>query len=705
MLKKILIFVITTFLFVNFVSADIDDSVLGKVRYDNVYAVYDGPERVRIYYATRYTLNDYTAYCIEPGTDIATDIYSSTSNWSITNLDNDTINYIRLIAYYGYDYPGHDTMKYYLATQELIWRKIANRDVYWTEGIDKNGPRVDIEEEKKEIISLAINHTKAPSFDNTTVDVFYGQNIIQDTNDVLNNYEIYSSDIEDAKIDNNNLILNVTKFKANSEIRLIKKNYTNKIALIYYSGDSQKLIRSGFLDPVVASSKLNINIRAKIKVIKIDEVSKKTVTKAGFKFKIKNTDTNEYLCPNDDCIYETESDGSFMTDYLEKGNYQLEEERQSDLFGYYWNKHPLKFSVNESANFVYENNEPIIELKFANRQLTGGFSFEKLGEKPIFKDGKIAYEKILIDGATFKLYANEDIYSADGTLIYQNGQVINELTTKDGTYSQYGMYLGKYCLEEITSPQNYIINKMPRCFELKYKDSFHDNYVTGFAVINFLAKGNFELTKLDISTLLPIEGVKFAIYTEDKELFYTGTTDEEGRIYLANIPIGKYYFKEYDAPKGYVINPEEIAFEIKDDNETIKYTVTNKYITGTFSFTKTDYLSDTPLSDTLIEIYDENDELLYSERTDELGKIVIENLPYGKYYFKEVEAPNGYQLNPEKMSFEITEDNEVINANMTNEKISVPNTALNENYFVYGVCSFSIILGAISIIYDHKKKK
>ena len=216
---------------------------------------------------------------------------------------------------------------------------------------------------------------------------------------------------------------------------------------------------------------------------------------------------------------------------------------------------------------------------------------------------------------------------------------------------------------------------------------------------------NFELTKLDVSTSLPIKDVKFAIFTKDNELFYSGITDEVGHIYLANIPVGKYYFKEYDAPKGYVINPEKMFFEIKENGETVKSTVTNKYITGTFKFTKTDYSSDLPLPGTLIEIYDKNDELLYSERTDENGKIIIENLPFGKYYFKEAEAPDGYQINSEKIAFEIKNDNEIINANMTNQKIPVPNTALNENYLVYGFCSLSIVLGAIAIIYDHKKKK
>ena len=156
MIKKILIIIITFLLTINYVNADIDDSKLVKNRYDNIYAVYDGIDRVHLYYAQKYMLNDITAYCIEPGLGIDTDTYSSTTDWSLTNLDKETINAIRLIAYYGYDYPEHDTMKYYLATQELIWRKIDNRDVYWIEGTNKDGPRINIDNEKN-IINELVN--------------------------------------------------------------------------------------------------------------------------------------------------------------------------------------------------------------------------------------------------------------------------------------------------------------------------------------------------------------------------------------------------------------------------------------------------------------------------------------------------------------------------------------------------------------------
>lgn len=712
-MKKVLLTIIVFllipvifFISINYAQADVDDSKLKKERYENIYAVYDAPDRVHLYYAQRLTLNDITAYCIEPGKPIDTEIYSSTNDWTTTNLDNDTINYIRLIAYYGYDYPNHNTMNYYLATQELIWKKITKRAVYWVEGLDQSGPRVNIDNEKDEILALANNHTKTPSFDNQTIDIYLGRNIlIKDTNQVLDNYEIYSSDIDNVTIEDNNLIINTTKIKSNAEINLIKKHYTNKIALIYYSGLNQKLFHSGILDPVVSSSKVNFIINSKVRLTKIDEVSKKTIRVKGIKFKLKNLDTNEYICPNEACFYETDSSGTITTDLLLQGNYQFEEVKNQKIFGYLWNANPLKFTIDENTNFKYEDNSPIIDLIFTNKQATGGFSFYKKGEKPIFKDGEIIYEKINLPNVKFKLYADGDIYSADGTLIYHDQEIIKEFVTTDKKYVEKGMYIGSYCIEEIASSQNHLVNHNPECFDVKYVDQYHDNYSVFFSVQNYLPKGNFELTKIDLTTKSPIKDVKIALYNEQDELLYSGTTDELGHIYLANIPIGKYYYREYAAPKGYVIDTEKHYFQLTEDKETVKETLTNKYISGTFEFIKMDYASGTPLPDTLIEIYNEQDELLYTEKTNEEGKIIIENIPYGQYYYQETKAPEGYILNPTKFFFEINYDNEVVNANMTNEKISVPNTNLNENYLVYGICSFSIILGAISIIYDHKKQK
>ena len=149
-----------------------------------------------------------------------------------------------------------------------------------------------------------------------------------------------------------------------------------------------------------------------------------------------------------------------------------------------------------------------------------------------------------------------------------------------------------------------------------------------------------------------------------------------------------------------------MSFEIKENGEVIKSTMKDEDITGTLEFTKLDFSNDNPLPNTLIEIYTENDELVFSGRTDEEGKIIIERLPQGKYYILEKEAPEGYELNPEKMYFEIKEDGEVVKSIMKDKQIvKVPNTEANDTkeLLISGITL--MLIGTGVIIYGKIKKK
>ena len=133
----------------------------------------------------------------------------------------------------------------------------------------------------------------------------------------------------------------------------------------------------------------------------------------------------------------------------------------------------------------------------------------------------------------------------------------------------------------------------------------------------------------------------------------------------------------------------------------------NKPVTGTLEFTKTDVSTGEPLPNTLIEIYNDKDELIFSGRTDDNGKITISEIRYGKYYILEKEAPEGYTLNPERMYFEIKEDGEIVKATMTDEKVivEVPSTGITDSHFIEIVGTMFILGGIGAIIYVKKKKQ
>lgn len=601
------------------VDAEANDSKLVKHRYDDIYAVYSGPDRIHLFYAQRYTLNGETAYCIEPGVSINTDTYSSTTEWTITGLDNETINYIKLVAYYGYDYKGHDTMKYYLASQGLIWKKITGKDTYWVKGANINGEKINIDNELNEINSLISTHTVLPSFNNKTIELDISSSLdLKDESNVLDSYEVTNSNLKDVFIDNNHLKISTQNKKINGEIKLTKKSYTDTINLIYYNGENQKLIKFGKLDTITASVNIKTKISSKIKLIKIDADSQKQIKVSGLLFKIKSLDTNDYICISDSsnpCIYVTKEDGTFITESaLDEGSYQIEELAESEVNGYTWNKSPLLFKINEDAKYTYQKDERILELTFENKQVYGSVELEKVGEKPIFKDNELSYEEIFLDDVVYNLYAKDNIYSADNSLIFKSGELVNTIKIINGHAKLDRLYLGNYCLVEVSTATGFILDDTPYCFTLDYIDKYTENVSKKITLKNYLVKGIFDFTKTDIS-------------------------------------------------------------------------------------------KEKTLHNTLIEIYKENGELIFSKKTDKLGKIIIDAFPYGRYYFVEKEAPEGYILNQEKMFFEIKENGEIVKANMVNELIKVPNTSLNKTYYIYTILLSLMTFGVFLIIYGKKSQK
>ncbi len=91
--------------------------------------------------------------------------------------------------------------------------------------------------------------------------------------------------------------------------------------------------------------------------------------------------------------------------------------------------------------------------------------------------------------------------------------------------------------------------------------------------------------------------------------------------------------------------------------------------TGTIIITKKDISNGKVISDCEIEILDENKQVLFRGKTDKNGVVEFEKLPYGKYFYREFNAPNGYILDERQFVFEIKENGEIIKAEMTNKPV------------------------------------
>ena len=202
---SLVIFSICTILLTGF--TNVNAATLVREQVPNVYyARRGGGKPYGTSYVENYTMDGKVVYCIEAGVAITTNSYVGKEGWINSPFSDEINKKIQLIGYYGYDYPGHQTQRFRLATQALIWEETSGQIIeLWTE-IGGYGDYINIDYERNEIMKLVNAHYNKPSFKDEVKDSVIGQEVIfQDTNNILSEFEIYSSKNATSSIDGNTL--------------------------------------------------------------------------------------------------------------------------------------------------------------------------------------------------------------------------------------------------------------------------------------------------------------------------------------------------------------------------------------------------------------------------------------------------------------------------------------------------------------------
>ena len=272
---------------------------------------------------------------------------------------------------------------------------------------------------------------------------------------------------------------------------------------------------------------------------------------------------------------------------------------------------------------------------------------------------------------------------------------IVELKTNDEGYVDTYLKKGKYEIQEINAPNGYVVNKEKIVVQIDDNIKMIDG-AFNIDIYDDKPKGKIIINKKDEDNK-NLNGVEIGLF--DKNHNKISSIITSGNDYFDNLHLGTYYIKEIDTLNGYLLDNKEYKIDLKYvDDKT--YTV-EKQLELINKKIRCDivYISSEKLKDIEINVYDENNNIVFKGKTNEKGILTINNLPYGKYYIKQIKVPKGYILNEDEYIFYVNDSTCNSKINVSNEKTIMPITSTSINK---SIC-FALILGFIGITNYVKK--
>ena len=462
----------------------------------------------------------------------------------------------------------------------------------------------------------------------------------------------------------------------------------------------------------------NASLESYVKIVKVDRETGKQIPYAGAGFQIYDPNdklvTMTYTYPNVteiDTFY-TNEDGYLITpESLPYGKGYSVVEVQAP-YGYILDSTPVYFDIT-AENTSEENGVTIVKTEKKNTPQKGTITVEKTGE--IFSNVTSSGEKEIVyqpeyslnslSGAVFEIYADEDITTPDGTVRVKEDTLVDTVITgTNGKATSNEFYLGKYRVVEKTAPYGFVLNKTVNHIELTYSGQNEKVTSTSTSFTNDRQKVIIDLTKIleqnekfNIGSNDEILNVSFGLYADEDLKASNGTVipenglleiitcNEKGKAtFTTDLPIGSYYVKEISTDNHYILSDKKypVAFESAGQNSaTVHITVNdggpieNEIIYGTIKGLKIDRETGENIAGALFGLFSiyeikftEETAILTAESNEE-GIFTFENVPYGEYIVCELKPATGYLPNGESYPVTISENKEVVEINVLNDKI------------------------------------
>ena len=453
-------------------------------------------------------------------------------------------------------------------------------------------------------------------------------------------------------------------------------------------------------EPQIWRILLDDEFKAKLKIVKKDDETKRPVLAAGTEFKIYDLDHKKYVeqvttypITVTHKSYFTDSQGYLiLPNNLSIGHYRIEEVTAPD--GYTLNQNYVEIAVDSNTAYQMDSvsGDVVIEVDYENHPVKGKLTVYKKGEMLAGFNKDFIYEEQFLKDAVFEVYAAEDIYSpdyqkdADGNriLVYAKDTLVTTITTdEDGMAVAENLPLGAYRVAEKTAPEGFVLNPEAAEVVFVYEDQDTPVVEQEVTVGDERQKVAITVEKQDAENGAVVAGAVFGIYNKEDitadgkviveadTLLQEMTSDEKGQAGCTlDLPLGSYYVKELKAPAGFVSSNEVLNFDASyqgQDVETVVLKAVKKNQPTTVEITKSDITTGTELDGASLKVLDKDGNVVDEWTSVKDAPHVIKRLVAGETYtLREEFAPYGY-LKATDITFTVEDNGDVQKVEMKDE--------------------------------------